>query len=172
MTPANVGGVSPLIIALVGVSAVLHVAWNVRLKTAGDPLRAATVGLLAALAVIGPLGIVVWWAGGGHPLSAEGIALGLVSGVVEAAYFIFLAAAYRRGDLSVVYPVARGTAPLLAVVIGVGILGEQLGVAGSIGVVCLLAGFLLLQRPWRAIALARRDGAARRSARDSAILFA
>jgi uncharacterized membrane protein len=165
--------VSPLIIALVGFSAVLHVAWNVRLKTAGDALRAATVGLLAALAVIGPLGVVVWWAGGAHPLAPEGVALGLVSGVVEAAYFIFLAAAYRRGDLSVVYPIARGTAPLLAVVIGVGILGEQLGVAGSIGIVCLLAGFLILQRPWRAIALARRgNGAARRSARDSAILFA
>ena len=92
---------------------------------------------------------------------------------MEAAYFILLAAAYRRGDLSVVYPVARGTAPLLAVLIGVGLLGERLGVAGSIGVVCLLAGFVILQRPWRAIGLARRgNAAARRSARDSAILFA
>ena len=103
-----------------------------------------------------PIGIAVWWLGGRPSLPAEGIALGLASGVVEAAYFILLAAAYRRGDLSVVYPVARGTAPLLAVVIGVGLLGERLGVAGSIGVVALLAGFLWLQRPWRAIALARR----------------
>ena len=54
------------------------------------------------------------------PLPAEGIALGVASGFVEAAYFILLSAAYRRGDLSVVYPVARGTAPLLAVLIGVG----------------------------------------------------
>jgi drug/metabolite transporter (DMT)-like permease len=165
--------VSPFIIALVAVSAVMHVAWNVRLKTAGDPLRAATVGLLAALVVIGPLGVVVWWAGGAAPLSSEGVALGLLSGVVEAAYFIFLAAAYRRGDLSVVYPVARGTAPLLAVVIGVGLLGERLGAAGFVGVACLLAGFLILQRPWRAIAVARRgEAGARGSARDSAILFA
>jgi uncharacterized membrane protein len=165
--------VSPFIIALVAVSAVLHVSWNVRLKTAGDPLRAATVGLLAALAVIVPLGVAVWWAGGAKPLAPEGVALGLVSGVVETAYFIFLAAAYRRGDLSVVYPVARGTAPLLAVVIGVTLLGEKLGVTGSIGVLCLLAGFVILQRPWRAIALARRgNSAGRRSARDSAILFA
>ena len=71
---------SPLIIALVAVSAVLHVSWNVRLKTAGDPLRAATVGLLAALAVIVPLGVVVWWAGGAMPLAPEGVALGLVIG--------------------------------------------------------------------------------------------
>jgi uncharacterized membrane protein len=110
---------------------------------------------------------------GGTALPADGVALGIASGFVEAAYFVLLAAAYRRGDLSVVYPIARGTAPLLAVVIGVVVLGERLGVPGSIGVVCLLAGFLILQRPWRALALARRGGGeARRSALDSAVLFA
>jgi uncharacterized membrane protein len=77
--------------------------------------------------------------------------LGVVSGTVEAAYFVLLSAAYRRGDLSVVYPIARGTAPLLAVAIGVGILGERLGVAGFTGVALLLVGFLLLQRPWQAL---------------------
>jgi uncharacterized membrane protein len=165
--------VDPWIIGLVAISAVLHLAWNVRLKTAGDPLRAATIGMLAASVGIVPLGIAVWWAQGRVALPAEGIALGLASGVVEAAYFILLAAAYRRGDLSVVYPVARGTAPLLAVLLGVGLLGERLGVAGSIGVVALLAGFLILQRPWRAVAAARSGAAgARRAAADSAILFA
>ena len=78
-----------------------------------------------------PLGIAVWVAAQGRPaLPPDGVALGLASGVVEAAYFIFLSAAYRRGDLSVVYPLARGTAPLLAVSIGVAVLGERLGVAG------------------------------------------
>jgi uncharacterized membrane protein len=165
--------VDPWVIALVAVSAVLHLAWNVRLKTAGDPLRAATIGMLAATVGIVPIGIVVWWLGGRPTLPPEGIALGVASGAVEAAYFVLLAAAYRRGDLSVVYPVARGTAPLLAVAIGVGVFGERLGVAGSIGVVCLLVGFLVLQRPWRAVALARSGGAgARKAAADSAILFA
>jgi uncharacterized membrane protein len=50
-----------------------------------------------------------------------------------------------------VYPIARGTAPLLAVAVGVGLLGERLGVAGSIGVALLLVGFLALQRPWQAL---------------------
>ena len=173
----------PWVIGLVAVSAVLHLAWNVRLKTAGDPLRAATIGMLAASLVIVPLGFVVWWVQGQVALPAEGIGLGLVSGVVEAAYFILLAAAYRRGDLSVVYPLARGTAPLLAVFIGVAVLGERLGVAGSLGVIALLVGFLWLQRPWRAIALARtasagaretgaRKTAARKAVADSAILYA
>jgi len=165
--------VEPWVIGLVAVSAVLHLAWNVRLKTAGDPLRAATIGMLAASVGIVPLGVAVWLSQGGPSLPAEGVALGLASGVVEAAYFVFLAAAYRRGDLSVVYPLARGTAPLLAVFIGVVVLGERLGVAGSIGVAALLAGFLWLQRPWRAIALARSGTAgARKAAADSAILYA
>lgn len=120
----------PAIIGLVAVSAVLHLAWNVRLKTAGDPLRAATIGMLAASIWIVPAGIAVWWVSGRAPLPPEGIALGVASGFVEAAYFIFLAAAYRRGDLSVVYPLARGTAPLLAVLIGVVLLGSDSGSRG------------------------------------------
>ncbi len=132
----------PWVIGLVAVSAVLHLAWNVRLKTAGDPLRTATIGLLAASLVIVPVGVAAWWFDGAKPLPIEGVVLGLASGVAEAAYFIFLAAAYRRGDLSVVYPIARGTAPLLAVLVGVTVFDERLGVAGSIGVVCLIAGFL------------------------------
>lgn len=142
---------SPEIIALVAISAVLHVAWNVRLKTADDPLRAATVGMLAASAGIIPAGVVVWWASGMPELPVEGVVIGVVSGTVEAGYFILLSAAYRRGDLSVVYPIARGTAPLLAVAVGVVLLGERLGLAGSIGVGLLLAGFLALQQPWRAL---------------------
>lgn len=141
----------PFVIVLVAVSALLHVAWNVRLKTAGDPLRAATVGMLAASLGIVPAGIAAWWLVGRPPLPVEGVALGVVSGVIEAGYFVLLSAAYRRGDLSVVYPIARGTAPLIAVAVGVGLLGERLGVAGSLGVVALFAGFLLLQQPWRAL---------------------
>lgn len=162
----------PRIIGLVALSAVLHVAWNVRLKTAGDPLRTATIGMLAASVGIVPAGIVVWWASGAPSLPTEGIVLGVGSGVVEAVYFVFLAAAYRRGDLSVVYPIARGTAPLIAVVIGVALLDERLGLAGSIGVAALLAGVLWLQRPWRALAMARRRERPVRGAVDTAILFA
>lgn len=142
----------PVVILLVAGSGILHVAWNVRLKRAGDPLRAATIGMLAASAGIIPIAAVAWWLAGRPPFPIEGIGLGLLSGTIEAGYFILLAAAYRRGDLSVVYPIARGTAPLLAVAIGVVVLGERLGVAGSIGVGALLAGFLVLQRPWRVLA--------------------
>jgi uncharacterized membrane protein len=148
----------PFVIAIVGVSAGLHVAWNVRLKTAGDPLRAATVGMLAATAGIVPVGAVAWFVAGRPALPVEGVALGVLSGLIEAGYFVLLSAAYRRGDLSVVYPIARGTAPLLAVAIGVWLFGERLGVAGTVGVVALLAGFLVLQRPWRVLRRRGRGG--------------
>ena len=157
----------PLIIGLVAASALLHVAWNIRLKTAGDPLRAATIGMLAGTLVIVPVGIVAWQASGAPAISPQGLGLGLASGVFEAAYFILLAEAYRRGDLSIVYPLARGTAPLLLVAVGVVILGERLGPAGWVGVAFLLAGFLALQRPWQVLQ-ARAGG--RRP--DAAIAFA
>jgi uncharacterized membrane protein len=141
--------VDPLVFVLVAGAAVLHVAWNVLLKTAGDPLRAAAVGMTTAAALIVPGAAVAWLAGGADPIPPEAIVLGAVSGVLEAAYFVFLSAGYRRGDLSVVYPIARGTAPLLAVAVGVGILGERLGPEGFAGVALLLVGLLMLQRPWR-----------------------
>jgi len=155
--------VDPIVIGLVAASAVLHVGWNVRLKTAGDPLVAAAIGLVVGALVVVPLGMLAWWLAGSPVPPAEGVALGLLSGLFETVYFVLLAAAYRRGDLSVVYPIARGTAPLLLVAVGVLLLGERLGVAGWAGVAGLVAGFVILQRPWLAVRAAlgrRRPGGA------------
>jgi drug/metabolite transporter (DMT)-like permease len=160
--------VDPLVFVLVAGAAVLHVAWNVLLKTAGDPLRAAAVGMSAAAAVIVPAAAIGWLISGRPPIPPEAIALGAASGVLEAAYFGFLAAAYRRGDLSVVYPIARGTAPLLAVAVGITVLNERLGPEGIGGVVALLAGLLALQRPWRFLPAVRGRG----TAGDPAVVFA
>ncbi len=157
----------PWIIALVAVSAVLHVSWNVRLKTAGDPLRAGTVGTVAGLVGVIPVALGAWLLLGRPALPIEGVVLGVVSGTVEATYFVLLSAAYRRGDLSVVYPIARGTAPLLAVVIGITVFGERLGLPGWLGVAALIAGFFVLQRPWRVL-----TARASRGSVDTAVLFA
>jgi uncharacterized membrane protein len=160
--------VDPLVFGLVAGAAVLHVAWNVLLKTAGDPLRAAAIGMTSAAAVIVPAAAIGWVVIGRPPIPPEAIGLSILSGVLEAAYFGFLAAAYRRGDLSVVYPIARGTAPLLAVAVGIGVLGERLGPAGIAGVGLLLIGLLTLQRPWRFLRLANRGS----GSGDPAVLFA
>ena len=158
----------PLVFWLVAGAAVLHVAWNVLLKTAGDPLRAAAIGMTSAAAVIVPAAAIGWFVIGRPSIPIEAIGLSIVSGVLEAAYFGFLAAAYRRGDLSVVYPIARGTAPLLAVAVGIGILGERLGAPGIAGVGLLLVGLLILQRPWRVLRAANRAS----GSGDAAVRFA
>ncbi len=147
----------PFVFVLVAGAAVLHVTWNVLLKTAGDPLRAAAVGMVTAAAVICPAAVVGWILADRPTVPAEALLLSVVSGLLEAVYFAFLAAAYRRGDLSMVYPLARGSAPLLAVAMGVLILGERLGPLGYAGVAALLVGLLSLQRPWRYLGAAGRQ---------------
>lgn len=148
----------PFVFVLVAGAAVLHVTWNVLLKTAGDPLRAAAVGMATAAAVVCPTALVWWLAVGRPAIPTQTLVLSVVSGVLEAIYFAFLAAAYRRGDLSLVYPLARGSAPLLAVAIGVVLLGERLGPVGYLGVGALLVGLLSLQRPWRYLRASGREG--------------
>jgi len=157
--------VDPYALAAIAIAAVLHATWNILLKTAGDPLRTATIGVVAASAVLVPLAVVAWLATGRPDLPPAAWAVGIVSGVVETAYFVFLAAAYRRGDLSVVYPIARGSAPVLAVVVGVTILGERLAPVAWVGVGLLVAGLLVVQRPWQLIGRGGSGaGGARRAA--------
>src|SRR5262245_42158900 len=98
----------------------------------------------AALIIV-PAATIGWFATGAAPIPPEAVLVATISGALEAAYFVFLAAGYRRGDLSVVYPIARGTAPLLAVAIGVVVLGERLGPEGFLGVGLLLFGMLSLK---------------------------
>jgi drug/metabolite transporter (DMT)-like permease len=149
--------VDPFVFVLVAGAAVLHVTWNVLLKTAGDPLMAAAVGMATAAAVICPAALVGWLVIGRPAVPTEALVLAALSGLLEAVYFSFLAAAYRRGDLSMVYPLARGSAPLLAVAIGVIVLNERLGQVGYLGVATLLAGLLILQRPWQYLQASGRD---------------
>jgi len=150
----------PIVLALVAVAAVLHAAWNVLLKTSGDPLLTGGRAMLAGTAAAAPLAVVAWFATGQPSIPPEALALGLLSGCIEVVYMVALAGAYRRGGLSVVYPIARGTAPLLTVTAGVVILGERLGVAGTIGVAALLVGIIAAQQPWRVLRGARAREAA------------
>jgi len=151
--------VPAIVIPIVGLAAILHAAWNVILKTSGDPIltafRLTLTGVIVAVPIVG-----LWYALMGWPsIPPVGLALAVVSGVIEAAYFVALSAAYRRGDLSVVYPIARGSAPLIAVAIGTVILGERLAPVGWLGVLCLVVGVLLVSRPWRAVKGRRVDAA-------------
>ena len=150
-----------LAIALVLVAAVLHAGWNVLLKTSGDTLWTAVRLQAIGTAILLPIGIVAWLWNGRPAVSPEAFGLAIASGVVEAVYFVCLSAAYRRGALSLVYPLARGSAPLLAVAVGLLVLGERLAPLALAGVGCLLVGIFLVARPWQAF---QRAGAAQRGA--------
>ena len=146
-----------LAVGLVIVAAVLHAGWNVLLKTSGDPLRTAVRLQAIGTVVLVPVGILAWLASGRPPIEPAGVGLALGSGVIEAVYFVCLSSAYRRGGLSLVYPIARGSAPVLAIAIGVVALGERLDVAAWVGVACLVTGILFVARPWRALQAAGRE---------------
>lgn len=147
----------PFALALIAIAAVLHATWNVILKTSGDPLLTAVRLQAIGTLVLGPLAVIAWFVTGEPAIDPEGVAIALVSGGLEALYFFLLAEAYARGDLSMVYPLARGSAPLLAVLIGIGVLGEQLVPIAWVGVIAVIVGILAVAQPWRALGAAGRE---------------
>ena len=134
-------------IALALAAAVLHGTWNVLIKVSGDPMETFRRATIVAALGTTPITIAAWFITGrpALPLAAAGLAA--VSAALELAYLFLLSAAYRSGELSVVYPIARGSAPLLAVVAGLGLLGERLGLGQLVGVALLLLGILAVTLP-------------------------
>jgi drug/metabolite transporter (DMT)-like permease len=137
--------VSALLLALG--AAFLHAFWNLVLARAWDPEAAAAVALVVAEAVFAPVAAAGW------RLDAGVWPYLLASGVFELAYFALLAAAYARAELSVVYPLARGTAPVLVLVVAVVALGAPRSWAQAVGTCLVALGILLVRglgRPARA----------------------
>jgi len=139
--------VIPVAIGLALAAAVVHGTWNVLVKVSGDPLTTFQRGTVLAV-LIGTLPVAIAWFAIGRPsISVAAIGFAVASAVFELAYLWLLSAAYGRGELSVVYPIARGSAPLLAVVIGIAVLGERLSALQLAGVVLLLGGILAVTVP-------------------------
>jgi len=125
-------------LVLILAAAVIHASWNYFLKRSGG--GTVFVWLFASLSAIiyAPLAAaIVWWQkpdfGWVH------YALMLASAVVHTAYYMLLDRGYRSGDLSVVYPIARGTAPLITMLCAVLLLHERptlLAVAGALLIGC------------------------------------
>ena len=131
-----------LAVGLALVAAVLHGTWNVLVKVSGDPITTfRRVTLTSAL--VATIALVPGWLVFGRPaLSPAAAGLCLVSSALETTYLWLLSTAYRRGELSAVYPIARGSAPLLSVLVGLLILGERLTAPQLAGVAMLLIGIL------------------------------
>lgn len=123
-------------LVLVLAAAVLHATWNRVLHGAEDRLAAAAVGAAVGAAVLMPATIAL------PPVHVWPSVV--ASGTAEAAYFACLAAAYRRGELSFTYPVARGIAPFLITLGGAAVLSQPLNAARVAGSLALGVGLAII----------------------------
>ena len=138
-------------IALILVAAIAHASWNLFSKQAAAVGTTSFIWLvsLAATVSYAPAAAVVLIVQRPH-LTALNWAFMIGTGVLQAGYFLFLQNGYRVGDLSLVYPIGRGTGALLAALAGIVLLGERPGPAGLAGIVLLVAGVIVLGLPARA----------------------
>jgi len=137
-------------LTLVLVSAFIHATWNLVLKQAGAGLPFQWLFSVLSIAIYAPLALVVVFTQ--HP-HISGVALTFIvgSGVLHAAYFILLGNGYRAGDLSLVYPLARGIGPLLASAGAIAIFHERPTGIALAGTVLIVAGALVLAGNPRAL---------------------
>src|SRR5918999_2161911 len=120
-------------------AALLHALWNVLLAGSRDSVASAGAVLVFGAVLLAPAALLF---GGG--VSAEAIPFVAASAALELAYFVLLARAYRDGELGVVYPVARGSAPVLVLGAAALGLGKGVSVLAAVGVVLVAAGVLLV----------------------------
>jgi drug/metabolite transporter (DMT)-like permease len=130
-------------LALVLCAALLHALWNLAAKKAGGNHHFVLASALAVSLLWAPLALALGWQELGQwPPAAWAAAL--ASAIVHLLYFNALLAGYRASDLSVVYPVARGSAPAVSALVAVLLLDERLGVTGTLGLGAVVCGIVLI----------------------------
>jgi drug/metabolite transporter (DMT)-like permease len=126
-------------LALAGAAACVHAGWNLLLAGAPDPRAAAALALPVGVALLAPFALVFW-----HVDSAA-VPYIVASVALEGAYFWLLTAGYARGDLSAVYPLVRGSAPVLVLAVSVAFLGAHLSVGAALGVLAVGIGVVAIR---------------------------
>ena len=130
-----------LAVALILLSSLFHAAWNLLLKRADNQEIFVWALLVVGSVILFPLGVILFWL---HTTSWPGYWLVTISAVTHAFYFILLGRAYSKGDLSLVYPIARGIGPMLVPVLAVLILGESVSRPAVMGIALIVAGIFLV----------------------------
>jgi len=138
--------VTPTALGLVLVAAVCHATWNLVAKRVGGGPAFAWVFTAASSVLYAPLGIAALLIVRPELTAAAWLFI-LGNGLLHVAYLVALLHGYRVGDLSVVYPVARGTGPLLAALAAIVLLGERPTPVALGGVALIGAGVLSLAVP-------------------------
>jgi drug/metabolite transporter (DMT)-like permease len=124
--------------ALALAAAFLHATWNVLLAGARDSEAATAVATLAGVVLLAPVAVAT----GG--VESAALPFAGASAALHVAYLSLLARAYQGGEVSVVYPVSRGVAPVLVLAFGAAFLAEGASPAQTAGVVAVAAGVFLV----------------------------
>jgi uncharacterized membrane protein len=130
--------------ALVVLSAATHAYWNLLLKKSGGDQAVVGLSKVVEAMLLAPLLLAVTpeW-----PTLAAWWQLPVVGAVLVLLNYVFLAAAYRRGDLSLVYPVSRGAILVFLPALALVTIGERLDAAGWAAIAVIVAGIAVLQLP-------------------------
>ena len=121
-------------------AALIHASWNAAIKTGANKQTSMMI-LTVGQGILGFL-VVIWL-----PFPAAEVWPWLIgSGLIHMAYQLFLAYAYEQGDLSRVYPISRGTAPLMVLIFSLFFLADPIGGTELLGVFVLGLGIVLMAR--------------------------
>jgi len=131
-------GVSATALLMLLAAAILHAGWNLLVKQAAEKYVFTWWALVASVLLFSP--VLLWSA----PWTPRVWPYVLASALCETAYFIALVTAYRLADFSLVYPLARGTAPALLALGAVVWLKEDLRLGGVLGLAVLILGLLVV----------------------------
>ena len=126
-----------LSLVLVLLSAVAHSSWNLLLKRAGDPEVFAWCLLVVASVLLTPVELALLWY---NSVGLSGLWFLLATIVLHVLYFNLLARGYAQGDLSLVYPVARGMGPMLVPLLAVIFLNETIAPLAIAGIAAIIGG--------------------------------
>jgi drug/metabolite transporter (DMT)-like permease len=134
---------TPTSLSLVIVAAFIHASWNILLKRVRGGLSFLWfVDILQGFVFAPWIAWVIW---------SEKPTLGFTewffivgSAVIHIAYYFFLQRGYRLGDISLVYPIARGSGPMLSSIVAILFLGERPGVLGILGIMAIGVGIFFL----------------------------
>ena len=130
-------------LTLVILAGLLHASWNIAAKKAGGDVRFAGYTSLVNLVAWAPVAAWLWW----RDPPTWGMQIWLLtalSGLIHVGYFWILLRGYRHADLTVVYPLARGSGPLVSSLCAIVFLGESFSGYTVLGVVAMVTGVFLI----------------------------
>ena len=126
-------------ILLLALAALIHSTWNLLSKQSLDKQAFLWLALVTSIVLFAVPFFLLY-----TPIPSAGWFYIAISGGLEAVYYLLLGSAYQRGDLSLVYPLARGSAPLFATLFAALFLGELILPGGVVGIVLIVLGIYTL----------------------------